>query len=241
MTQLPCFGLVQRAGGFLSPPDLRECGTGVRLTATFDPTRFHPDLYRVLNIYAPEELGKWTPKRQAEFLAGRWLASMGQDAIGQRPGVIHMGRDRAPQWPGGVTGSISHTNRHCACIVLPQGSGDPGIDVETVASGSKLKALQAKAMTDREREGLASVQDPALFSTLLFSAKETLFKALYPTVRRFFGFHCAELAAAPGTAHVSLALTQSLHPDLPRGLCFDVAYEVKNDVVLTWMVYKRGR
>lgn len=241
MTQLPCFGVVQRAGGFLSAPALQECGTGVRLTATFAPDRFHPDLYRVLNIHAPENLGNWTPKRQAEFLAGRLLARMGQGAIGRRPGSVHMGQDRAPRWPCGVTGSISHSNRHCACIIVPQGSGDPGIDVETVASGSKLKALQAKAMTDRERAELASAQDPALLATLVFSAKETLFKALYPTVQRFFGFHCAELAAAPGTAHVSLALTQSLHPNLPRGLCFDVAYEVKNDVVLTWMVHKHGR
>ena len=240
MSFLPCFGLAQRSNGFLSSPALREFGAGVRLAATFDPDRFHPDLLRALNIHAPEPLRKWTPKRQAEFLAGRLLAAMGQDAIGQRPGTVHMGRDRAPLWPRGVAGSISHAKHHCACIVLPQGSGDPGIDVETVASGSRLKALQAKAMTDEERRRLASARDPALFSTLVFSAKETLFKALYPTVQRFFGFHCAELAAASDETHVTLALTEMLHPDLPRGLCFDVAYEVRNDRVMTWMVHKPG-
>ncbi|MDA7429476.1 4'-phosphopantetheinyl transferase superfamily protein [Primorskyibacter aestuariivivens] len=240
MSFLPHFGLVQRSGGFLSAPDLRGFGQGARLTASFNPDRFHPDLFKALNLQAPNRMDSWTTSRQAEFLAGRLLAAIGQGALGLSSGQVLVGPDRAPRWPRSVTGSISHANRHCACIVLPRGNGNPGIDVETVALESKLKALQAKAMTVGERARLTSAPDPALFSTLIFSAKETLFKALYPTVQRFFGFHCAELASAPGTAHLTLALTEMLHPDLPRGLCFDVAYEVKDETVLTWMVHETG-
>ena len=62
----------------------------------------------------PEERGavaKAVPKRVAQFTAGRVCARRALAQLGNtEPVPILMGEDRAPQWPAGYVGSISHTD-----------------------------------------------------------------------------------------------------------------------------------
>ena len=48
------------------------------------------------------------PARRAEFAAGRRAAHRAMERLGVPAAPVAMGSDRAPVWPPGVIGSISH-------------------------------------------------------------------------------------------------------------------------------------
>ncbi|MEQ6248527.1 4'-phosphopantetheinyl transferase superfamily protein [Sulfitobacter sp. HNIBRBA3233] len=134
------------------------------------------------------------PARQIEFLAGRAAAREAMIALGARPEPVPMGPDRAPIWPRGLTGSISHTADACVAAV---GNSDDwagiGVDLETAAPLER--GLEHEICTTAERAWLDS-EDPAsrgLLARLIFSAKEAVFKAQYPLSRALFGFEVIEL------------------------------------------------
>ena len=69
-------------------------------------------------------------KRQREFAAGRAAAHTAMANLGVPPQAILNGDDRAPIWPEGLTGSITHT-RGCAIAIVARNSDVRalGIDV----------------------------------------------------------------------------------------------------------------
>ncbi|MEM9522566.1 MAG: 4'-phosphopantetheinyl transferase superfamily protein [Pseudomonadota bacterium] len=189
----------------------------------------------------PEVLEKAVTKRRAEFLAGRVLAKLALRTLGRFETDIPIGSDRAPVWPDGSAGSISHTRDRCVCLALPGTAFYPGVDVEALARGREVEAILQTVVNARER---AIIEAPtslsaALRVTLVFSAKETLFKALYPIVRCSFGFDSAELCAPPAEGRLGLRLTRPLHPSLRVGQIYDVRFIATSDHVLTWLAVPR--
>ncbi|WP_168798074.1 4'-phosphopantetheinyl transferase family protein [Pacificoceanicola onchidii] len=222
--------------GFLTMPEQRPLWGGTRLTARFDLARYHRDLFDALDITFPERLSRAVDKRRAEYLAGRTLARLAQESLGHAPAQIPSADSRAPLWPDHLTGSISHARGHVACLLLPAAEGHPGIDIEAIATGSALEAITKTALCGVDGDHLTAAPLPySQAATLLFSAKETLFKALHPTVQRFFGFTAATLTAPPAGQTLTLELTEDLHQTLPSGTRFAVHYEIAPDRVLTWM------
>ena len=118
-------------------------------------------------------------KRRREFAFGRACA---RRALGK--GVaIAVGQGGAPIWPAGFTGSITHTHDYAAAAVVRD--GQLGIDVESLAHAAKIPELLATVALPSER---------ALPAALLFSAKVSVYKCLYPTGGRFLEFRDVELA-----------------------------------------------
>ncbi len=207
----------------------------VLLMARYDAGCFDPALFTASGIALPAELSGASERRQCEFLAGRLLAARALALLNLPPATVGRAPDRRPVWPHGLAGSISHARGFAACLVAP--AGDPGADVETLARDQALAALRRHALTAADQALLAD-EDPALVS-LIFSAKETLFKALYPSVGRSFGFDAAELAALPGDSGLTLRLTRDLAPGLSAGQRFDIRARRRPDHVLTWMQHLR--
>jgi 4'-phosphopantetheinyl transferase EntD len=148
----------------------------------------------------PEEsaaVARAVAKRQREYTAGRACARAALARLGAPPGPLLRDPHRgAPLWPTGVVGSITHCDGYRAAAVAR--STDIltlGIDAEPhdrLPEG----VLDAIVATDTERAALASLtrRAPAVhWDRLLFSAKETVYKAWYPYHRRMLGFHEAEL------------------------------------------------
>jgi enterobactin synthetase component D len=186
------------------------------------------------------------PKRQAEFITGRYLAALalqhyhreqhqcrqtelGPSEYGQpqshQPYWVAANPDRSPAWPAGFIGSISHSNgvvlcalaRNCDIRLL-------GIDTEQLLTPDVAAELRASILLPQEQR-LLPPQDAALWLSLIFSAKESLFKALYPQVKRFFPFSAAEvLAIQPSCGRLSIRLTESLSTDLPAGSSFSCQF-----------------
>ncbi len=134
-----------------------------------------------------EDLPRATPARLREFAAGRHAARAALHAIGVVPTAIAHGADRAPVWPAGVIGSITHTG--AACLAVAMRSGDMrgiGVDLEPIAPLDP--ALWETILLPSERAAVLQGADPGLAAMQIFCAKEAAFKAHYPTTRALVGF-----------------------------------------------------
>ncbi|MBM9507590.1 4'-phosphopantetheinyl transferase family protein [Actinacidiphila acididurans] len=157
----------------------------------------------------PEEavhVAKAVAKRRAEYAAGRACARAALAALGTEPGPILRDPQRgAPQWPAGVVGSITHCDGYrAAAVARATDILTLGIDAEPHGPLPE-GVLDLVLSTPAERAALDDLTAvaPALhWGRLLFSAKETVYKAWYPYHRRMLGFKEAELLFArdPGAA-----------------------------------------
>lgn len=210
----------------------------VLLLSTFDLNTYNIGLYDQFQINYPDTLTKAVKKRQADYLAGRALTKQALECLGQQAPDIRAGQDRAPIWPQGINGSISHTKGQVACLLTTQQSHLVGVDVERDLTENGLKSVKHMALLPSEHSFLA--QQTELPETQLvgaiFSAKETLFKALYPIVRCFFGFDAAACVAVSPTI-LRMELIQDLHATLPAGRVFDVQMRLLDRYVLTWLFH----
>ena len=129
-------------------------------------------------------------KRRREFASGRELARRALTRFSYHNVTIPAGADRAPVWPCGIVGSISHTDTVCAVAAAQQSSGiaSVGLDIE------KAKPLPADlwetVMSQAERAGLPEVPglDAGLLAMVVFSAKEASYKCQYQLSKEFFDF-----------------------------------------------------
>ncbi|ALB71495.1 4'-phosphopantetheinyl transferase [Cronobacter muytjensii ATCC 51329] len=170
-------------------------------------------------------------RRQAEHLAGRMAAVAALRDAGAKPGVPGIGAHREPRWPAGFTGSITHTgNRAWATVIATPGS--IGLDVETVMASPTAEELASGIIDAQERTLLERTPLPfASALTLVFSAKESLFKALFPHVGHWFGFACARVVALE-ESRLTLRLACALGP-FSQGQCFTLHWQQDAQQILT--------
>jgi 4'-phosphopantetheinyl transferase EntD len=137
--------------------------------------------------------------RVEQFTAGRVCSRLALTRLGVAATTpIVRGEDRAPIWPPGFIGSISHTDAWCAAAVArTKDVRALGIDLEPA---TPLKeALWRRVCTQTERERLRGLPDPGLMGKILFSAKESVYKCQYPLTIQFLGFHAVELEVGDGS------------------------------------------
>jgi 4'-phosphopantetheinyl transferase EntD len=152
-----------------------------------DPRLASPEQY-----LWPEELeqvSRAVLSRRQQFAAGRWLARQGLAQLGIEARALPSDAQRVPLWPPGIVGTISHTQRWCAAAVARSDEvGALGIDVEPTSPLDV--ALWPRICRPEERARLDGL-DPeraGLLAKALFCAKESIYKALYPSVRAFLDF-----------------------------------------------------
>lgn len=110
-------------------------------------------------------------------------------------------------WPLGFSGSLSHKNGQVV-LAYRQGTTPIGIDLEVIRT-SPNTALERMVLTEDERRLLScsSEDRPRLFFTI-FSAKEALFKCLYPFTQKMFYFHQAVVEQIDGIDQSMVLVTQ---------------------------------
>lgn len=190
----------------------------------FDAAAFGPQCFAEQGMALPAELQNAVAKRQGEFLAGRLAARLALRPYGLGDETVAIGQDRAPCWPAGMEGSISHSQLAgqgmALCAVRP-GRAGLGLDLEAWLDESQTAQLWPGILDEEEWGRLASGAAAADLSlaeglTLVFSAKESLFKALYPRVGRYFDFLDASWSAM-GAQSINLSLKTRLTAELPAG------------------------
>lgn len=131
--------------------------------------------------------------RIEQFTAGRVCSriALGRLGVAATTPVLR-GEDRAPIWPPGFIGSISHTDTWCAAAVARTDDiRSLGIDLE---SSTPLKeALLKRVCTPKERDWLHQLPAPGVTGKIVFSAKEAVYKCQYPLSTQFLGFHAVEV------------------------------------------------
>lgn len=137
--------------------------------------------------------------RQKQYTAGRVLARQAWAELGVPPLALLNDEQRVPRWPEGVVGCITHTHGWCAAAVArAERVAALGVDVE---AATQLNVdLWDRICRPEERAWLGAHPQPAagLLAKAVFSAKESIYKALYPQVRVFLDFQAMHIALAPG-------------------------------------------
>ncbi len=144
--------------------------------------------------------GRAVAKRRAEFLAGRWAARRALAALGIE-GAPGRNQDGSPRWPAQIVGSITHGAERALCAVARSSDvRSLGIDAERLMSPAAKDELRARICSDEERAVLAAglTAPEHHLVTFAFSAKESLYKCLYPLVGQFMDFSAARVVAATG-------------------------------------------
>lgn len=187
------------------------------VAAPFDAERLDAAAFATAGIVLPPRLASAAAKRQAEFLAGRLCARQALWQLDGRWQAPDMGEDRAPRWPEGCVGAITHGHGWAAALVGQRSAyRGLGLDAERLLSDEEAARLARRVLTPAERERLPA-DAAALAVTLTFSLKESLFKALYPLVGRRFYFPDAELLSWRADGHARLRLLSDLSPAWPAG------------------------
>lgn len=147
------------------------------------------------------------PERRREFGTVRYCAREALRQIGMPAAPILPDGDRAPRWPVGVVGSMTHCAGYRAAAVARSGElCGLGIDAEPHAPIPD--ATLELVLRDEERTRLRALADaePDLhWDRILFCAKEAVYKAWFPLTRRWLDFDDVSTELHPdGTFRASL-------------------------------------
>lgn len=199
------------------------------------------------DIALPESLSRAVPKRKAEFLGGRYCARLALAQVAEgRGGVsapLPIGPQRAPVWPDGYVGSITHTRGYVAAAAArAERVRSLGIDSERIMGAETADNVREMVAVAGELEALDGAGLDALqLLTLVFSAKETLYKCLHPLVGRFFGFHEARLCSYDlSSGRYAIELTNGLTDEFGPGARFGGRFVTGDGLVHTGMELAAG-
>ena len=133
-------------------------------------------------------------QRLATYSSGRRVAREALRTLGLVDCAVPR-RGRAPVWPPDVVGSIAHSRRYAVAIVARRTrAAGVGVDLESENRVGARVAL--RVLGERERAQLAERD----WRTMLFSAKEAVYKAVNPVVGEYLAFRDVALVAqADGT------------------------------------------
>ena len=139
------------------------------------------------------------PGRRSEFITARRCAREALDRLGYAPVALRPGPRREPQWPHGVVGSITHCTGYRAAVVARTNElAAVGIDAEPHGPLPRGVGESVTVAGEWEMLGrLASSRPSIHWDRLLFSAKESIYKAWYPLTHRWLGFEDARLTVDP--------------------------------------------
>lgn len=149
--------------------------------------------------------------RQAEFAAGRAAARAALAAAGLDPAAIPVGPDRAPVWPEGVTGSISHGEDMAIAVAAPTARvAGLGIDLEPDAA--LPDDILSEICDGEECAWIAGQAEPLRWARLIFAAKEAAFKCQYPASGAVFGFDAMSIRIDPAQGTLTARFTAPVAP-----------------------------
>ena len=153
--------------------------------------------------------------RRREFVTARRCARQALISLGHAPVPIRPGPKREPRWPAGLVGSITHTTGFRAAAVAPR-SVVAGLGIDTEPNGPLPDGIEAAVTVNGESEMLAALAQafPAThWGRLLFSAKESIYKAWYPLTGRWLGFEDARLSIDPTGTFAAQLLVDGARAD----------------------------
>ncbi len=183
-----------------------------------------------LELFPAEEavIARSVEKRRREFTTVRHCARLALRDLGVPAAPILPGERGAPGWPDGTVGSMTHCDAFRGAAVAH------AADVRTIG----LDAEPSAPLPDGVLDAIALPEEHAMVQRLdagvpadrlLFSAKESVYKAWFPITRRFLRFEEALIElGADGTFHARILIHM---PGGPQG--FDGRWVHRDGLVVT--------
>ena len=170
-------------------------------------------------------------KRLSDFSTGRYCAIKALEQLGIQDAIIPIGEDRAPIWPEGIVGSISHCDSLTGAIVAKNSDHiSLGLDIEEI--GRVTPDLWDLVFTENEKNYLFRLSDEDILvqSTVIFSIKEAFYKFQHPLTKTFLDFLDVEVVM-PGLNQVKV-LVETIEPSsiIRRN---KVMYLIENECIIS--------
>jgi len=148
-----------------------------------------------LKHYYEDICKSWHEKRQNEFLMGRYLVhkTLKEKDYTFWSTPVDIGKNREPLFNPQISASLTH-NESLVVFAMTGKKSCLGIDIESkgrIKKSLEKQILRSEDVSLLKEFGSVDGQsyDDAL--TLIFSAKEACYKALFPYVQEYFGFQDA--------------------------------------------------
>lgn len=202
----------------------------------FDPAQLADDDFARCRLTPPPAIAAAAAKRRSEYLAGRLCAASALQALHGHAAYPARGADNAPCWPSGSLGSITHSHGWAAALVGAKAAWQGlGLDAERLLGAARAERLAGEILTPGELQHFQQLpeHERARYLTLCFSLKESLFKALYPLVRRRFYFQAAALVEQDANGQVRLQLCEELSREWTAGTCLDGQFGLHGERLLS--------
>jgi enterobactin synthetase component D len=181
-------------------------------------------------------------KRQLEYSAGRKSAYETIKMIDSKHSdCIGANEDGSVKWPTGLVGSITHSNGIALSVVGSDLIFDGiGVDIERLLSFSRAVKLVQKICTHEEMISFHDCFNPMIVS-ILFSAKECLFKALYPITNSRFYFKDAQIIKIDIANNTwTIKLLKSLSNNHIAGNIYNGVFFVGHDFIISLVYIKKN-
>jgi len=174
--------------------------------------------------------------RLAEFATTRDCARQALRRLGASHGPILRGPKREPLWPAGIVGSLTHcTGYRAAAVARADMVLTIGIDAEPHAA--IRERVVERVLRPEERAWVAAAPAGIHWDRLIFSAKESVYKAWFPLTRAWLDFPDASLEIDPAACAFAARLLVEPPPGVPR--VFDGRYLIEDGLVLTAIAVPR--
>lgn len=189
-------------------------------------------------VVLPSDLQQAVKKRKLEFLLGRYCASRALSYFNVSIKLLERNQDRTPHWPIGYVGSISHTdNQAIACVAKEVNYSAIGIDIERIIAEDFYPALKKYVIMPSELVLINEKvdYDKLMLATLLFSAKESLYKLLFKKTTVTLDFNSVSLVNL-NQKFFSLQLNHDIDEKYKKGDLIKGRYVIDDDTVITLLV-----
>ena len=175
-------------------------------------------------------------KRRAEFTMGRIYAhgTLSRFGLESEP-ILRNTETREPTWPDSVWGSITHSAGFAAVAVgLKKEIKGVGIDLESFSRSVNFN-IRRLVCVDSELEWLESLPTKQANRALriIFSAKESIFKCLYPSTKTYLTFKDAAVTINETENNFSFIIFKSCSRIIKQGFPHHGRYSEKDNMLLT--------
>ena len=180
-------------------------------------------------------MARMAPIRRRAYAAGRAAAHRAMTRLGRTVQPVLMTPDRAPLWPEGLAGSISHS-QSCCIAAIGQTSDVRAIGVDVEEDTRLDDDLTGIVCTQSEKAWLStkSHDHAGVLAKLIFSAKECAYKCQYPVSKTLFGFDTFDITPDLDTGQFEATFVRDV-PHFRAGTHLHGRFAISGGLIVTAM------
>lgn len=216
------------------------------------PSIFSKEIYQISAFFNAQKIienfadGKYSYKlkndlhdrRKAEYIAGRFCALKILNSLDIACENISSNEDRTPIWPPNILGSITHSENYVS-VSITNNSSILGIGRDSEFIFPKMTAEKVKPIIiqDDELELINGLKKEE-FLSLIYSAKESFYKAVYPSTKKPFYFDDVSILEI-NDSYFKIKAKKNLGPFFKTDQIFKGEFIFSDGLVHTGIIIKK--